>query len=106
MKKLLWLTNVLLAISLIGWPLGILLLAFMFEGPKAFENIILIFIGLSILTYPIPVLYSVTYVLSNKNNKSIIDLFYRTLIGLSPLVTIFILNIFLDVFCNGNSTCE
>ena len=106
MRLVLACVNVLLALTLLLWPILCLVTVFLFDAPGSDHNPITMALALAMLGYPAPILVGNVGFWRRFKQPGQSSLFKYTAIGLAgPAVLLFLVGA-LEVFCKGKFACH
>ena len=106
MRPLLTILNTLLLISLLAWPMVLLMSPMLFDAPGSESNPITIAIATAIYAYPLPIIVgNILFWRRRKSSELSILTVYSAISLLSP-VTLLLLFVSLALFCNGQFACH
>lgn len=105
MKRLLSLINLLLAATLLAWPLGLFVVLFMFDAPGSASSIVTGALAWSIVAYPVPVVIGNIAYWAKRKNETVEQLRLYTAVTLSGPVLVLIAYLALHFLCGGKFDC-
>ena len=106
MKTFLLVVNILLALTLLAWPFGVLASAFMFDAPGTEKSVITMMLVFSLVFYPAPILLGVIgFFITRKSALTFLPVIF-TLIGLLAPSFVLLSSFLLGVVCGGNFACR
>jgi hypothetical protein len=105
LKPLLALLQVLAGLSLIPWPLVLLMTVFLFDAPGSDSSPLTVALALAILVYPAPILAGAWGFWKNRGTATNAVLARFTLLSLSSPALLVILIGALEFFCDGQFAC-
>jgi hypothetical protein len=104
MKPILGLVNIVLALSLFVWPIGLFLSLFTGDSPDSTSSVFVHLFLLTIWTYPIPIIAGQIRFWKKEADGDVI-LLKGTFIGLSyPILWVIMLSVN-SLFCKGKIAC-
>lgn len=106
MKLVYGIVQLILAFSVLLWPLVLFVSPFMFDSPGADSNPIALCLALSILFYPIPVIKGGIKFWKNIKEKSLSCLGKYTIISLIGPASIIFFIWLLEFACQGEFACK
>ncbi|WP_223669067.1 hypothetical protein [Kangiella shandongensis] len=96
----------LLGASLLLWPIGLVLMFFMFDAPGSESSTLTLFLAATILFYPIPVVYGAVMAWKNRTSSAPSVIARYTAIAMSGPLLLFFAILLLDVICGGQFACN
>lgn len=105
MRFLLAIANIVLALTLLAWPLGLLLLVFMFDAPGAETSPWTKAAAWSILLYPVPVVAGTIGYWRNRKETTLQRRARYTLLALCGPGLVVLVFAAIALFCGGSFVC-
>lgn len=106
MKGSLAAINLLLGATVLAWPLGLFMTAFLFDAPGSTASVLTWALALSILLYPMPVLAGNVLFWRQRTRASVKRLTAYTALTLSGPLLIPVAYLALDLVCDGRFACN
>ncbi len=98
--------HIILAISLLAWPLMLFGSLFLFDAPNSMESPLTQFLAATFWLYPVPLIIGfVGFVSTLKQKNTVKSLVFTGIALLSP-VSILLAFILLEAICNGKFACS
>ena len=105
MNRLLSIINLLLAATLLAWPLGLFMVLFMFDAPGSASSVVTDALAWSIVAYPVPVVIGNIAYWVRRKEKTVEQLRFYTAVTLSGPVLVLVAYLALHFLCDGTFDC-
>ena len=90
LRLILSIINILLWLSVLAWPMGLLLSGFIYDAPTVQNELYRRGLAISLFLYPVPVLIGTIKFYRNRKSASLWKLIFYTFISVSgPLAIVF-----------------
>lgn len=105
MRRSLSIINLLLATTLLAWPLGLFMVLFMFDAPGSASSVVTDALAWSIIAYPVPVVAGNIAYWIRRKDETVEQLRIYTAVTLSGPVLVAVAYLALHFICDGKFAC-
>lgn len=105
MRPVLSTINLLLATTLLIWPVGLFMVLFMYDAPASASSAVTDALALSIVAYPVPVVIGNLAYWLRRKRETVERLRLYTAVTLSGPVLVLVAYLALEFVCGGEFSC-
>ena len=105
MRRVLSIINLLLAATLLAWPLGLFIVLFMFDAPGSASSVVTDALAWSIVAYPVPVVAGNMAYWARRKVETVERLRLYTAVTVSGPVLVLVAYLALHFICDGTFDC-